>query len=179
MSVNVTPDHPNFAEVCKDFGLEPANTSNVLVESGEWLRKLGGTKYTWGNSVGHALTIVRGYTNIDFSAADTILHIGGPAGPEHRVMARWISREVPLVSDSMRLVADTVRVEISGVVLATLDAEEDTVFSKEYYFDHLSEMADRTYQLQVTLVHTRKNGTSFNSTRIMSFVGKHFFRFED
>lgn len=134
---------------------------------------------TFGQAVGHALTIIRGYTNIDFATTDMTPHIGGPAGITDQVMARWVSREVPLVSDSMKLVADTVRVEISGTVIALSDPEPDTVFAQEYYFDHNSEMAQRQFQLQVVLVHTRKNGPNFNSTRILSFVGDHFFRFED
>ena len=136
---------------------------------------------TFGYAVGHALTIVRGYTNISFSQQEEASNIGGPAGPDHFVMARWISREVPLVSDSMRLVADSVRVEISGTVLALgliEDDEPEAPYNSPYYFDIKSEMAKRDFQLQVTLVHSKINGNSFNSTRIMSFVGNHFYRFE-
>lgn len=132
---------------------------------------------TWGNAVGHALTIVRGYTGIAFQEGP-VLNIGGPAGSDDLIMARWISTDVPVLSGTMKFVADKVRIELSGVV-SELENDPDEPYDSKYYFDGQSIMASPQFQIQCTMVHSRVNSNTFNATRIMSFVGGHFFRFED
>lgn len=128
----------------------------------------------WASVVSHTLTIVKGYTGISFTGS-TPPQNGGKTS-DGNISIRWVSDEVDVTTGPMKLVSDTVRVELTGTVAPYINDELDIA---DNFGSDWSNMAYKKYQVQIILVHSRKDGKSFNATRTLTFDGPYFSRFED